>query len=52
MGSVPVVGFHVEKLGYHADRFNASRSSEFVIDLSELVLFTKKPPLSTEAPDP
>tara|TARA_Y100000748_G_C15211808_1_gene377645 strand:- start:66 stop:377 length:312 start_codon:yes stop_codon:yes gene_type:complete len=50
IGRVPEVGFHVEALGYHADRFSASLISS--LEIERLVPFTNKPPLSVEAPVP
>ena len=51
MGIVPAVGSQLEKLGYHAERFNASLRSEFSMGPIPLAGSTREPFLSPEAPD-
>ena len=48
IGNVPEVGFHVDALGYHADKFSASRILSLETD--RFVPLTSKPPRSSEAP--
>ena len=48
IGNVPDVGSHVDALGYHADKFSASRISS--LEMERFVPLTSNPPLSSEAP--
>ena len=52
IGRVPAVGFQLEKLGYQAERFNASLRSELVMAPISNPGTTSRPLLSSEAPEP